>query len=159
LSAATSAGGISGSPATTTILNDDTRPTISVNDRSAPETNSSFFDLLFDITLSNASDEAVSVQVDTADGTATTADHDCLAVSARTVTIAAGTTLQQTPVRINGDTKFETDQTFVLNLSNAVNAASIADNQAQGTIQNDDSRPTISLTAPASFNESNTASF
>src|SRR4029434_4168345 len=87
----------------------------------------------------------VTVRVDTADNTATTADSDYVAVVNRTITFGPGVTLQQTAVRINGDTKFETDQTFFVNLSSAVNASSIADNQGQGTIQNDDTRPTINI--------------
>ena len=40
-------------------------------------------------------------------------------------------------VTVRGDTLLESDETFLVNLSNAVNAA-IADNQGTGTIQNDD---------------------
>jgi Ca2+-binding RTX toxin-like protein len=126
-----------------TILNDDARPTISINDRSAAETNGSFFDLSVSISLSNPTDEAVTVRVDTADGTATTADNDYLAVVNRFVTFSPGVTVQQTAVRVNGDTQFEPDETFFVNLSAATNASSIADNQGQGTITNDDSPPPV----------------
>jgi Calx-beta domain len=153
-----SADGVSGSPATGTIQNDDSRPTISINDRSVLETNSSFFDVFFDVTLSNPSDEIVTVRVDTANGTATTSDNDYVVVTDRTVTFSPGITLQQTPVQINGDTKFESDQTFFVNLSNAANAQSIADSQGPGTIQNDDSRPTITI-APASASEGDLLTF
>ena len=42
-------------------------------------------------------------------------------------------------VTINGDISFEPDETFFVNLSNAVNAT-ISDNQGLGTIQNDDAQ-------------------
>src|SRR6185295_14818598 len=45
----------------------------------------------------------------------------------------------------NGDTTFEADETFVVNLSGATNAT-IGDAQGGGTIVNDDSAPTPSVT-------------
>src|SRR6185369_15404417 len=100
----------------------------------------------YTVSLSNASDEVVTVRVDTADGTATVADNDYVAVTNRTLTFTPGGPLsQQTAVRINGDTKFETDQTLSLVLSAATNAGGIVGSPATTTILNDDSRPTISI--------------
>jgi hypothetical protein len=50
-------------------------------------------------------------------------------------------------VTVNGDTGFEPNETFFVNLSNAVNAT-IGDNQGQGTITNDDLAPTFEFTLP-----------
>ncbi len=143
LSGEANAGGVMGSPAIGTIVNDDLRPTIGVSDRTVWETNASSFDLLFDITLSHPSDETVSVQVDTADGTANVADGDYAPVVGRIVAFSPGVTLQQTAVRINGDTAFEPDETFVVQLTSAVNALSIADGQGLGTLLNDDAPPPV----------------
>ncbi|MFN9554693.1 MAG: Calx-beta domain-containing protein, partial [Dolichospermum sp.] len=56
-----------------------------------------------------------------------------------------------------GDSLFEANETFFVNLSNATNA-SIADAQAQGTITNDDvALPTITLAvSPSSVTEDGT---
>jgi hypothetical protein len=145
LSSPTGGATITNSQGLGTILNDDNRPTISVGDRSVAEANDSFSDVLFDVMLSNPSDETVTVRLDTADGTATTADDDYVAVVNRLLSFAPGSTQVETAVRIGGDTKFEPDETFNINLSTATNASSIADSQGLCTIQNDDSRPQISI--------------
>src|SRR5437667_5324929 len=51
---------------------------------------------------------------------------------------------QPVAVTVNGDTKFEPNETFFVNLSNPTNAT-ISDNQGAGTIVNDDGQPTISI--------------
>src|SRR5207249_3280659 len=84
--------------------------------------------------------------------TATVADNDYVAASG-TVTFAPGVTSQPVTVIVNGDTKFEPNETFFVNLSNPVNAT-ISDNQGVGTIVNDDGQPTISI-SDVSQNEGN----
>src|SRR5205085_5395111 len=71
----------------------------------------------------------------TADGTAT-AGSDYTAKSG-TLTIPAGSFTATITVPVFGNTTIEPDETFTVNLSNAVNAP-IADNQAVGTISTDD---------------------
>ena len=53
------------------------------------------------------------------------------------MTFAPGSTAQNIPVVVNGDTTVEPSETFVVNLSNATNAT-IGDAQGQATILNDD---------------------
>jgi len=146
LSDPTGGATISKSQGLATLQNDDSRPTISIHDRSVPETNESFSDVSFDVTLSNASDETVTVQLDTADGTATAADNDYVAVVNRLITFTPGSTEQQTAVSIHGDAKYETDEQFFLNLTNLSNTAATGNRlQAVGEIVNDDAAPTISI--------------
>jgi hypothetical protein len=57
-----------------------------------------------------------------------------------TLVFAPGTTKQTIDVTIDGDTTFESDESFTLMLSGATNAV-IADAQALGTIVNDDVPP------------------
>src|SRR5207249_1544242 len=83
--------------------------------------------------------QTVTVQYATADDTATTADADYVA-AAGTVTFLPGQTSQTVTVNVVGDTKFEPDETFFVNLSGASNAT-IADGQGVGTIDNDDHAP------------------
>src|SRR5207247_2125525 len=58
--------------------------------------------------------------------------------SSGTLTIAANATSGTFTVPIIGDTDVEANESFVVNLSNPVNA-SLANTQATGTITNDDS--------------------
>src|SRR5439155_691403 len=114
-----------------------------INDVAANEGNSGTTPFTFTVTLSNPSYQTVTVQYSTADGTATTADNDYVAAGG-TVTFAPGTTTQAVTVTVNGDTKFESDETFFVDLLAPTNAT-LADPQGQGTIVNDDTPPTISI--------------
>ncbi|HEY9850582.1 MAG TPA: Calx-beta domain-containing protein [Leptolyngbyaceae cyanobacterium] len=127
-----------------TITNDDTQPTISINDVSVAEGNSGTTKATFTVKLSNASSETVTVNYATADGTATIADSDYTAIPSTTLTLAAGETEKTIDVFVNSDTKFETDETFNVNLTGA-NNATIADATGVGTITNDDTKPTVSI--------------
>ena len=94
---------------------------------------------VFTVSLSAASSAAVSVDYATEDGTAATGDQDYVATSG-TLTFTPGQTSQTISVPVNGDTKFEVNETFALRLSSAVNA-SIARTVATVTIVNDDVAP------------------
>jgi len=114
-------------------------PDVSIDDVSLAEGNSGLTTFTFTVTRSDNTD-AVSVDLATADGTATTADNDYPA-SAGTLNFQAGGLLSKSiPVQVNGDTKVEPDETFFVDLSNCVGCI-ITDNQGQGTIQNDDAAP------------------
>src|SRR5437016_1181433 len=135
-----------------TIVNDDGQPTISISDVSQNEGNVGPTVFTFTVSLSSASFQTITVNYATADGTATVADGDYVAASG-TVTFLPGVTSQPVAVTVNGDTKFEPNETFFVNLSNPVNAT-ISDNQGVGTIVNDDGQPTISI-SDVSQNEGN----
>lgn len=110
-------------------------PSVSVSDTQAVEGDSGTTEFLFTVSLSAASASAVTVDYATADGTAT-AGSDYVAESG-TVTIPAGSTSVTFGVVVNGDTTVEPNETFAVNLSNAVNA-NLGDAQGIGTIANDD---------------------
>ena len=82
------------------------------------EGNSGTTAFVFTVSLSNASAQAITVNFATADGSATLADSDYQG-GAGSVTFAPGTTSQTITVLVNGDTKFEPDETFTVNLSAA----------------------------------------
>lgn len=127
-----------------TILNDDGVPSLSINDASVTEGNSGTANATFTVTMSQASNVQVTVQYATADGTAK-APGDYTAIVPSVLTFAPGVTSRTVTVQVNGDTLFEQNETFFVNLSNAVNAT-IADNQGQGTILNDDADvPTFTI--------------
>jgi Ca2+-binding RTX toxin-like protein len=115
----------------------DRSRTLSIDDVTQAETDAGTTNFTFIVTRgSNVG--AVSVDFATANNTATTADSDYTGIGTTTLNFADGGALTQTvTVTINGDKKFEADETFFVNLSNAV-GATIVDSQGLGTITNDD---------------------
>src|SRR4029434_1896909 len=85
----------------------------------------------------NPSDSAVTVIVNTANGTATTTDSDYTPLVNQTVTFLAGNTSQTVTVNVTGDVKVEGNETFTVNLSSPV-GATIASGTGTGSITNDD---------------------
>ena len=73
------------------------------------------------------------------DGTATTADND-YQMNSGTLTFGPTDTTMQVTVLVNGDTTFEPNETFTVELSNPM-GATISDGSGLGTITNDDARP------------------
>src|SRR5438270_3853088 len=136
---------------TTTILNDDNQPSISINSPSQPEGNAGTSLMPFTVSLSAASTQTITVNYATADGTAT-APSDYVATSGM-LTFTPGQTTQTINVTINGDTTNEPNETFNVNLSSPTNAT-ISNTMGTGTIQNDDAVPTVSI-GNVSQNEGN----
>jgi chitinase len=87
------------------------------------------------VTLSSASSQAITVSYRTVDGTAK-AKSDYTATSG-TLTFQPGETSRTISIAIKGDRKREADETFSVELSNAV-GATIDDGFATVTILNDD---------------------
>ena len=129
---------------TGTIQNDDPPPTLSIGNVSLKEGNSGTTSFNFVVSLSTASGAPATVAFATADGSATTADNDYQATSG-TVTFAPGQTKQTIVVLVNGDTKYEANETFAVNLS-APGGAAITKGKGTGTIQNDDKPPVLTIT-------------
>src|SRR6185295_8104710 len=144
---------ISDNQGTGIINNDDAEPTISITDATHNEGNAGTTDYDFTVSLSNASSQTITVNAATADNTATTADSDYAGVSSTLLTFAPNDTTQHFHVLVNGDAKFESTETFFVNLSGATNAT-VADGQGSGTVTNDDTQPTISINDVA-HNEGN----
>ena len=128
---------------TGTIVENDAVPNITVDDPVVAENNGP---MTFTISLDAAA--AVPVQVDyaTSDNTAT-AGSDYTAKSG-TAVIPAGSTSTTVNVALLDDSTYEGDETLNLDLSGAVNGT-ISDAQGQGTIQDDDPAPTISVDSPS----------
>src|SRR5262249_11419277 len=123
-----------------TIQNDDPFPSISINNVTVSEGNTGTTNAIFTVTLSNPTYQTVTANYTTTDGTATTADNDYTSTGGL-LTIAPGQLSSSITVVVKGDTKFESDETFTVNLSNAGNA-SLATSSGTGTIKNDDQQPT-----------------
>jgi hypothetical protein len=111
-------------------------PRISINDVTITEGNSGTSNAVFTVSLSQASNQAVSVNYATANGTAT-AGSDFTATS-NTLSFAPGETSKTITVPIVSNTVAEATETFTVNLSNPTNAT-IQDGQGVGTILDNDS--------------------
>jgi len=130
------------------ILNDDDVPFLEVDSVSHLETNAGAVLYQFTVSLSNATDQAVSVNWNTADGSATTADNDYVS-NGGTLNFPPKTLTQTFDVFANGDICGEGDEDFDVVLSMPVNAA-IGTGTGQGTIQNDDENvdPSVTVVFP-----------
>jgi subtilisin-like proprotein convertase family protein len=118
-----------------TITDDDLAPSLAINDVTVVEGNTGTTNATFTVTLSAASGQAITVNFATANNTAL-APGDYTAASG-TLTFAAGETTKAITVPVVGDLLVEGNETFFVNLTNAVNAT-ISDNQGLGTITDDD---------------------
>lgn len=110
------------------------QPSLSISDVTLTEGDSGTKLATFTVTLSSATNLTVTANFATADGTANSADYQS---TSGTVTFNPTQTTQTISVAVKGDTTFEDDETFFVNLSSGVNAL-IGDNEGVGTILNDD---------------------
>ena len=123
-------------PVLTIAFQDPPAPTILVSDAMVIEGDAGVATATFNLTLTSPSSSAVTVDYATGDGTASSGSD--FASSSGSVTFEPNVTSQTITVEVSGDLTVERDETFFINLTNAVNAQ-IGDEQAQGTITNDDS--------------------
>lgn len=103
-----------------TITDDDPPPGLSIDDVTVVEGNAGTVDAEFTVSLSAAGGKTVTVNWATADGTASQAD-DYVSGSG-VVVFSPGETSRKVTVSVRGDSRIETDESFSVNLSNAVNA-------------------------------------
>jgi Calx-beta domain len=129
-------------------------PTVSIEDTSKIEGDSGASSASLTVFLDHTTDHDVLVDYAAGDGTATSGDD--YASSSGTARIPAGQATATIEIRVNADRTDEPDQTFTVTLSNP-NGASIGDATAHGTITDDDSGRSNSLTiSDASVTEGNT---
>lgn len=133
-----------------TILDNDPLPFLFITNARANETDAH---AVFTVTLSSVSGRIVSVDYATGStsNSSATAGGDYIAASG-TITFSPGQTAQAIAIRLIDDTLDEGDETFVLHLTNPVNAVlpsfgviGPAPTQAVGTIVDDDPEPTLTV--------------
>lgn len=122
----------------TGLIDNDDLARVTIADVSHAEGTGGTTSFVFTVTLSNPSSQVLSVDYTTYDGAAV-ADEDYGGVS-DTLTFQPGVTRQTVTVSVVGDSDAEADEDFLVELDGLVSplAASLADNQATGTIVNDD---------------------
>jgi Calx-beta domain/Domain of unknown function (DUF4114) len=134
-------------------------PTIvSVNNVSFFEGNAGTKNVTFNITLNQASEVEVTVDVATADGTAT-AGSDYTALDKTTIYFAAGETSKQITVPIIGERTIEGNEAFKLILSDPTNATISANSYGTGTILDDETLLKFTKSASSSNNRSEVLAF
>ena len=121
------------------IASTEPRPLLSISDAQVAESTDEFVALEFEVLLQGVSDEVITVDYITLDGTASADDYRSIPTPA-TLQFAPGETRKTIAISVNSDTDFEADETFTVELSNATNAL-IIDGRAIGTILNDDLNP------------------
>ena len=106
---------IGGSTTSVTIINDDAVPIVSVSNTNRFEGQSGTTTFHSTVSLSEPSDRTLTVNWQTADGTAT-APTDYTSATG-TLTFAPGVTSQTLDTLVNGDRAFEADETYFIPLS------------------------------------------
>ena len=126
-------------------INNDDLATVSVGDAEGDEDEG----VEFTLTLSAAAPADVTVDwtasVESGDSASTA---DLATTKTGTVTITKGTTTKKFTVPVNDDTTDESDQTFTVTLSNPTPTSLVelaADPTAEGTIDDDDDPPTLTV--------------
>lgn len=121
--------------------------TLAIDNVSIIEGDTGTDEAVFNVSLSAAASQPLTITYTTKDGTATVANNDYLAASG-VITFPPGVTFKTIPVTINGDTQVETTEVFYVDLLGISSPTSdnpdpraravIVDGQAWGTITNDD---------------------
>ncbi|HEV7504612.1 MAG TPA: ExeM/NucH family extracellular endonuclease, partial [Thermoanaerobaculia bacterium] len=126
---------------------------LTINDVSLNEGNAGTTSFTFTVSLSApAGAGGVTFDIATADGTATQpSDYTQKTLTAQT--IPAGSSTYSFTVLVNGDLTPETNETFLVNVTN-VTGATVTDGQGLGTIVNDDAAPNLTIN-DVSLNEGN----
>jgi predicted extracellular nuclease len=120
---------------------------LTINDVSHNEsTGSQLYDFTVSLTMA-AGLTGVTFDIATADNSATTANNDYAAQTLTNQTIPEGSSTYLFSVMVNGDTAFEPDESFFVNVTNVV-GANVADAQGVGTLVNDDDAPLNVCGAP-----------
>ncbi len=132
--------------AVVTIANDDvpTTPTVSVANVVVTEGAAGATSVHLVFRLDSAASGTTSVRYATVDGTATSGSDYVGATG--TVTFAAGQTVADVFLTVNGDASYEANEQFAIQLSNAVGVA-IGTATVTVTITNDDAAPLVSITS------------
>ena len=123
-------------------ITDEAPVDLAISDGNLVEGNQGLASMLFLVTLRQPLQHAVTVDYFTSDGTAL-AGLDYVATNA-SLTFPAGAVEKTISVPVIGDLISEPDETFYVNLTNALNGV-IRNNRGTGTITDDDSKPCLNL--------------
>lgn len=131
------------------------QPRITIGDVSLNEGNSGTTAFNFNVMLSSASSQTITVNFATDSGSASAASGDYVSKTG-TLTFSPGETSKTVTILVNGDTSIEGDENFYVMLSNPINAI-IGDGQGNGIIVNDDTQISINDVSLSEGNSGTTA--
>jgi hypothetical protein len=131
------------SEATTTIIDDDPEPTLSIGDITVPEGNSGPKAVSMKVSLSNPTDSIVTFTVSTANKTAVAPTDFVEITDGTSNTLLIGELEKTITVTVNGDQLLEPTESLLVILSNATNAI-LGDAVGELTLTNDDNPIIIS---------------
>ena len=147
LSITGTSGDIAITPASIAITDDDDAPVLSIDAPSVAEgANGATATLRFTVTLTPASGRTVTVDYAGQSGGTATSGGDYLALTAGTLSFAAGEVSKTIDVTVNGDDTDEPDETLLVRLSspsNATFAGAVTTLDGTGTITDDDATSLI----------------
>jgi hypothetical protein len=128
------------------LVDDDDEAKLAADDVRVDEGNTGTTDAVLAVRLTNPSDRRITVDYVTTAGTATEGtDYNR---ASGTLTFEPGEVRKTVTVQVIGDTLFEEDETFHLDLSNAVGAP-LQDGRGTATIADDEACPSPNLLANA----------
>lgn len=139
LSAATGGAVITSGTGAVTVTDNDNAPSFAISNASAAEGGT----IALTVTKSGASANSLSVNYGTANGSAN-APGDYGAASG-TLTFLPADTSKTISVSTVNDSIYETNESFSVHLSGASGGATISDPTGVGTINDNDSKPTLSM--------------
>ncbi len=148
-------GGATITGAQVSITDNDPLPVLSISSPDVEEGDSGTASLAFEVTLAPVSGREVTVAYGVTGGTAKSG-ADYAALTAGTLTFAAGDTTKTVTVSVTGDTLDEADETVILRLSSASGATLTGGEStldATGTITDDDAAPSVSVADAAAVTE------
>ena len=142
LSVTGTSGDLTVTPASIAITDDDDAPVLSIDAPSVAEgANGATATLRFTVTLTPASGRVVTVDYAGQSGGTATSGGDYVALTAGTLSFAAGEVSKTFDVTVNGDDTDEPDETLLVRLSspsNATFAGAVTTLDGTGTITDDD---------------------
>jgi hypothetical protein len=141
-----------------TITDDDNSPSLAVGNATVTEGDAGTVNANFTVTMSGQTELPVSVNYATADVSALAPGDFTSKASPPALTFTNADPTETITVAVNGDLQDEPTETFHVDLSGALNAT-ISDSQGVGTITDDDSPPTVSISSPAAVTEGSPATF
>ncbi len=134
------------------INNDNDAASLSISNVIKQEGNSGSTAFIFNVILNNAVQGAISVDYATADGSATLANNDYQAASGTLIFTGSAGETRQITVNVTGDSIFEPNEEFFVNLSNLQASGrnvTLSNAQTSGIIVNDDAAAGITVTPTA----------
>ena len=140
LSNPSSNAGIAAATAAGTIENDDQRPIISIADSELPEGDTGTSNMPFTVSVDRASCDDITGSYTSS---VVTADAVDFGVATNAFVLPAGSPDTVVNVEITGDTFYETDETFNVNLEDLSVNVDAGDIDAFGTIRTDDLPPLL----------------